>query len=51
MHDFFFLCPEAMKQGIFQKDNKIEKEKDKKTKNKKLHTHTQRNRVRLKLDF
>lgn len=35
---FFFLCPEAMKQGIFQKDNKIEKEKDKKTKN-CTHTH------------
>lgn len=39
MHDFFFLCPEAMKQGIFQKDNKIEKKKkDKKPKN-CTHTH------------
>lgn len=39
MHDFFFLCPEAMKQGIFQKDNKIEKKK--KIKNQKTaHTRT-----------
>lgn len=26
MHDYFFLCPEATRKGIFREDHKMEKE-------------------------